>query len=229
MATWGATEISADLDDGHEEVGAGGPSAGGLDSDGLVIGVRGTNEFAILLRFPNVTVPQGATIDSCTLEVYIAYETGSAFDVEIYGEDVDDAAQLDTGDNDNISSRTKTTNYVTWAWPYTGDGSYETTDPTDAIQEVINRGSWSSGNALALILVPASGTSDGNWGQVEDSSTITGAEHAAKLTINYTEGGSVSVVPILATQSARRRRIISVLLATLLFLPGVYLTFGGKE
>lgn len=143
------------------------------------------------LRFQNVTIPAGATINSAIVR-FTAQEddsgstTGSMI---IYCEDEDDAATFTSGSN-NISGRTLTTASTTWSSPVTWikNQTYDTPDFSQAVQEVADRGSWASGNAMAIILDGSSSTGD------RDAWAYDGSPgSAAELRITYTEalpGGS---------------------------------------
>lgn len=105
------------------------------------------------LRFTDVTIPQGATILSAVVR-FRAEDTdgGTAGTAQIYCQDTDDAAAFSSSAND-ISSRTLTTATTTWTEipSWSRRSSYDTADFTAAVQEVVDRPGWSSGNALAVI------------------------------------------------------------------------------
>ena len=117
------------------------------------------------MRFLNVTIPQGATINAANL-VFTCYVAGSGTTVNtrITGNDVDDAVTWSTladfqarrgtvigGANDNYITAAQ----VDWdsipAWSADEQGA-DTTSPEikTVIQEIIDRVGWSSGNDLAL-------------------------------------------------------------------------------
>jgi len=133
------------------------------------------------VRFTNVTIPKGATIDSATLTVVVDNNTADIPKLRIHCEAADNAGTFVATAN-NISSRTLTTNYAYWNIPSPGTGSGSKTSPDfkDAVQEIVNRAGWSSGNALATILVD-----DG--GNFRFHSYDTGTP--AQLTVTYTVSG----------------------------------------
>lgn len=114
------------------------------------------------LRFTGVTIPQGATIDSATLTVYTNANmagAGVTDEVRVYGEDVDNAAQL-SGAADALSrlSTNKTTAFVDWyVWetggPLVGiDQPSVSPDISTIVQEIVNRVGWVSGNSMQFFV-----------------------------------------------------------------------------
>lgn len=121
-----------------------------------------SDEQKIVLHFHDITIPQGATIDS----VHIQFQKDSngetrPCDAIFYAEDVDNASTL-TGslaDNwiDNLAN--VTTAEVTWAIPsWSGDNvgdqgaNQRTIDISAVIQEIVNRPGWSEGNDINILI-----------------------------------------------------------------------------
>jgi|GEM_PF-5662060 len=118
-------------------------------------------EYRMFIRFPNVTVPKGAIINSVQIRLYITNYW--------HGNFVDSKFNFEKSSNPNaISSvydynaRSKTTNYkdIEFYEPYFPSG-YVTiqdlggdTDLKDIITEVIGQSGWESGNAMQLIVRP---------------------------------------------------------------------------
>lgn len=104
-------------------------------------------------RFTSVTVPNGATINSCT----ITFDNASANDDDIYAdfhfEDVDDAGAFSAVDGD-VSDRAKTTSEVAWQADGLGPGTAQSPDLSGPCQEVVDRAGWASGNAMVVLHVP---------------------------------------------------------------------------
>ena len=112
-------------------------------------------------RFPGLTVPQGSTINSATLRGYI---NGSVDDIDctIYGNARDNAS--DFAVNPYIlatvaepNGRPRTAANVPVSRLNMGSGQ-EDFDVTSIVQELVNRPGWTSGNAVALLLIPVLGT-----------------------------------------------------------------------
>lgn len=131
-------------------------------------------------RFTNVTIPAGSTINSAYINLSILAADDP--DVDIYGNDVDDAATFTTASND-ISSRALTTAKVNWT--ATNIGAYSRKDSPDIktiVQEIIDRAGWSSGNAIAILFDSLSS----NYINFKAYDSGEGATQYAKLTIDYT-------------------------------------------
>lgn len=122
---------------------------GGQAPCGYWNGIYGrTNSF---FRFPNITIPQGATISAA----YIQLRSNSNYpqvvvNTILYGVDEDDAASPSSyADAENGP---RTTAYTEWhamsAWSSGVD--YQSPDITAVIQEIVDRGGWASGQALIV-------------------------------------------------------------------------------
>uniref|UniRef100_A0A6M3JY80 Tail protein n=1 Tax=viral metagenome TaxID=1070528 RepID=A0A6M3JY80_9ZZZZ len=114
------------------------------------------------MRFLNVTIPQGATINAANL-IFTCYVAGSGTTVNtrITGNDVDDAATWSTLADFQARRGTviggANNNYITAAqvaWDAIGswvlDTAYNSPEIKTVIQEIIDRVGWASGNDLAL-------------------------------------------------------------------------------
>jgi len=156
------------------------------------------------MRFQNVTIPQGATIDTA----YLAFKSplgksGTVVRTRITGNDADDAATWSTladyqarrgtivggANNDYITDA-----QVDWdgigAWSY-GGGPYNSLSIVSVIQEIVNRVGWASGHALALWWDDHDGRSSAvsNCYRVAVSSDDTDWDDPPELTFTYTAGG----------------------------------------
>jgi hypothetical protein len=114
------------------------------------------DEDYIGIRFQNVTIPAGATINSAVIRFTASLTRTNATvgSIAIHCEDEDDASTFTTASN-NISSRSLTTASTTWQDEviWFANQTYDSPDFSEAVQEVIDRGGWASGNALAAIFV----------------------------------------------------------------------------
>jgi len=110
------------------------------------------------LRFTNVLINQGATIISASLDYTAQAADISSTTVSIKGQAADNAPAF-LNVNANISGRTTTTASASWS---TGDwvtnNTYTSPDLKNVIQEIVNRGGWLPGNALAIIQTASGGT-----------------------------------------------------------------------
>lgn len=134
-------------------------------------------------RFPGVAIPSLATIDAATFSVYAQYGPIDDLYADVHAEAADDSAALAATSN-NISDRARTTAKVNISQSNTDVGWQAFPDCKAVIQEVIDRGGWSSGQALTMILVALTNcyfrlrTYDGD------------PTYAAKLDVTFTEYGS---------------------------------------
>jgi hypothetical protein len=130
----------------------------GLEDDDLDAGWEGQEGDANILitglRFQQVTIPQGAIIDSAWI-VVTAHEGKGSEDVAnitITGEAADSALTFD--EENPITARPATEASVDWIvdeewiiyFPY------RSPDIKDIIQEIVDRTGWKSGNALSIVL-----------------------------------------------------------------------------
>jgi|GEM_PF-1973088 len=98
------------------------------------------------LRFRNVTIPQGATIDSAYIEFVVANSTTTSTALTIYGQDYDNPPTFSTATS-NVSSRTKTSASVSWNPPAWGGVTQEAriTIGKDVISDLVKDRSISWG------------------------------------------------------------------------------------
>jgi hypothetical protein len=138
------------------------------------------------IRFTDVTIPQGATITNAYVVFQVYQASNEPTSLTLRGESKDNAAIFTTAARD-ISKRAKTAAGVNWnnipAWTTVG-ASVQTPNVAGIIQEIVNRGSWSSGNSLAIII---NGT-----GRRVATAFEGGSTGAALLHIEYTSGGSTA-------------------------------------
>jgi hypothetical protein len=104
-------------------------------------------------RFTALSIPRGAQINSATFSGYI-YDVGSDnLYCTIYGHDVANAP--DFSSNQYIKTtgqRPRTTASVTWQSDF-GSIGWKNKDVTAIVQEIVDRGDWDSGNAIALLFI----------------------------------------------------------------------------
>ena len=136
-------------------------------------------------RWTGVTVPQGATVSLADFD-FEAQDIAAGFDILWHGVDEDDAAVFSGANRPSqvtpTTANTNTTSGIT-------ANQQNTIDVTTSVQEVINRGSFSSGNALALIGLNNAGAAGVDDFIKIDNGNFTGATVAATLEITYTAGG----------------------------------------
>jgi uncharacterized repeat protein (TIGR01451 family) len=147
------TRVSSSSDDAEESV-AGGEMY--LNSSDLeLINDDGIDQL-VGMRFTNVNIPPGATISNAYIQFQVDETTSDPTNLNIRGEDVNDALTFSNSDF-NISSRATTNAVVAWTpspWETTGEASFpqQTPDIAGVIQEIVDRPGWSLNNSLAIII-----------------------------------------------------------------------------
>jgi hypothetical protein len=141
-------------------------------------------------RFTSVALPQGATILHASLQFVFGSTPSDGPEGTLYGEDADNSAAFSAGvGNSDVSSRTSTTATVAIDRDDLGALAddvtfYELAEVTAIVQEIVDRGGWSSGNALTLIY---NAGSDG-FRDFEVHHYDSSPAKAAKLTVTYSTG-----------------------------------------
>lgn len=137
--------VSASADDGSEST-----TTNSITSARILRSYTPNNARWAGARFLNVTIPPGATINSATLQLNFV-SSSLVMDVTIFCEAADNAATY-TATFQNISTRTRTSSSTEWDIASTSTGYVSSSDFAAALQEVVNRGGWSSGNAVSVIM-----------------------------------------------------------------------------
>ncbi len=190
MSIYNAT-ITASSDDARE-------TGGSVALTGANITFQANNHYGGL-RFVNVTIPQGSTINSATLTVTLPSGSFDDPNLTIWAHDTDDAPTFTTGASD-VSGRAATTATTTWAATNLGTGAKTSPSLAGVIQEIINRPGWAGGNDLALIL--KGNATDAFRFNAQDGG---GADYAT-LNIDYTTGGGGGQ-PARTMHQFRQRRV----------------------
>lgn len=131
-----------------------------LGTSALQLVMAGTISQTVGLRFPDIVIPQGATIRNAYLQFHTYRASATATILTIQGEAVDNAPAMRTT-LFNISRRNRTATAVRWQpapWRTVGENGVNQRTPNLAalLQEMISRPGWRSGNAL-LFLVTGNG------------------------------------------------------------------------
>ena len=190
MAIWGPTSIASDADDGfyNGTVWNSRTAEGEATGEFFVVKRDGAVYEAGALRFLNVTIPAGATINSATLELSMV-AAGSIDDAQSIIRVVADvgasrSAALDATHHPELdwTDSTAQVDVINLAI-VTG----REVTITSVIDEVMGLGGWASGDNICLALRPAG--SDIYWAvDIVDYDADTLA-NVAKLTIDYTAAG----------------------------------------
>jgi hypothetical protein len=145
-------------------------------------------------RFPNITIPQGATIDSAYISLRCYVEIYTSPVDSIACEDVDSASILETGYSYDISERwdNRTDAVVLWDEDDVRGptGRDSTPDLSALVQEIVDRTDWKSGNAIIFLFKNTIVSGDSAYYETFswDESDHT---YAAILYVNYTPGTAV--------------------------------------
>lgn len=146
------SQIDQASDDAEERFSDGSMSLGSTD---LELGSDSGNAQIMAVRFDNLNIPQGTLILNASIQFTVDESDSGATSVTIFGQDANNAATF-TSANGNISGRTPTTATVAWnnipPWNTVGEAgaAQRTPDLTAIVQEIVNRGGWSSGNAMVF-------------------------------------------------------------------------------
>lgn len=167
-------KITDTADDGFE-------GSEGISTGVVKAGKSAGATLTAFFRFLNVTVPQGATIDSATLTLNITDD--SSPDTTLYGVKVADAAAFaDPGNLPSNATRTTAS-----ADPDPAGTGTKVITITSIVQELVDQALWSSGNAMAFVAEGNSGFF-ASW-TAEDYEDAGTAE--ATLDITYTAGATI--------------------------------------
>ncbi len=107
------------------------------------------------MRWPALAIPRNATITAAWVQFAARQSHSVTTQLAFSAQAADNAAAFATTTS-NVSARPRTTAAVSWtpdAWVAGGAGAAQRTpDLSPLIREVVNRGGWASGNALAMIV-----------------------------------------------------------------------------
>ncbi len=183
--------IAADIDDAEQRSGDGYVY---MDSSDLELAVDSAfaNTDIVGMRFTNVALPQGSTIQKAFVQFKADKTSDGAAALNIAGEDVNDALQFTTSDW-NISGRTTTSASVAWSppkWDTVGATGVDqrTPDISSIIQEIVDRSGWSIGNALVIIISGTGTRTAESYDGDADGAPLLHVEWDASLTVTPVSG-----------------------------------------
>ena len=150
-------------------------------------------QFGAGMRFLNITIPNAQVIDSAYLTLRCRTSRAlTTCNTRISAEDVDDAITF-ADDSAAFDTRwaARTTARVDWdaiaAW--TANADYDSPEIKTVIQEIIDRGSWASGNDIVIFWDDFADRSvpDATYDAFRQAYSYNGsATYAPKLVITYT-------------------------------------------
>ena len=135
-------------------------------------------------RFSSVSIPVGAIINSASIQLFVYAVSVDDMNADIHANDVDDTNDFVA--EADVTSRVKTTATVVWSENSLGLGFATSPEIKTVIQEIIDRGGWSDGNAIMILLFGKSGSFKGVNCRAYDGEPT----EAAKLDIVYNSVGS---------------------------------------
>ena len=150
----GATTLERRVSAGSDDAEQRGSSID-LSSSDLELVMDGSTNQVVGIRFTNITIPQGRTIQSAWIQFETDEAQSETTNLTLQVQAIDSAPTFSS--SNNVSARTKTGS-VAWgpvpAWGTVGQAgtNQRTTDIKSLIQAVVNRSGWSSGNALAIFI-----------------------------------------------------------------------------
>lgn len=154
---------AASGDDGHDWNDSGFSAI----ATSLSLGDSGGVGYQGFVRFPNVTVPQGATITTAKIQFTALFaDSGTNVNVDIAFMDHDNApAPTDSAELNTAWSGPGSTVAITWsnipAWSGDQqDADTLTPELSSTLQPVFNRAGWASGNAVVALFDGTFSTAD---------------------------------------------------------------------
>ncbi len=95
------------------------------------------------LRFQNIAIPQGATINSAHINYYALWSASGDTSIRFRTENVDNAEPFTTA-SANLTSRTFISAFVDWTLPTSwSDGSaHQSPDLATILQPIVDREGW---------------------------------------------------------------------------------------
>lgn len=140
-------------------------SGGSLDftSDDIDLTESGGTQQTVGLRFKDIDVEQGLTIDNAYVQFTADENDTGVVNLRARGIDVDDASGWSgTSAVTSALASNSTSASTTWApnsWTTGADGDAQKMNVTPIVQELINRVGWTSGNSMAFGVSHISGSS----------------------------------------------------------------------
>ena len=159
------------------------------NSSDLELVYDGNRKQEVGMRFTNVAIPNNATITNAYIQFTVDETDSGTTNVVIYGQNTDDAVAFSSASS-NISSRATTSASAAWnipVWNSIGASGADQRTPSlsSVVQEIVNRGGWSSGNNMVFIVKAGSGCSDSSCQRTAESYDGSSSK-AALLHIEYT-------------------------------------------
>ncbi len=181
MASYSGS-VAASADDADEG------TSGTVDITGGAMTLTAANQY-FGFRFQGVGIPAGSTIDAATIDVYLLSGSFDDPNLDIYGEDVDDAAGF-SASSYNISGRALTTAVTGWSATGIGTGVKTSPDFKGVVQEIVDRAGWNSGQDMVIIMAGKAGSA------FRVRTYDAGGGSYGTLKVTYTEPSGGAIVPL---------------------------------
>ena len=138
--------VRSNWDDTEEQANYAGRSNGGPPNNILTM----DSSQRVGFRFPDLNVPQGATITSAVME-FTAHDGSNKGSPRftVYAHDLDDAAPFAQVDR-SLADRPRTAGVEWKPQKWKKDKRYTSVDLSSAVQEVVSRSGWCGGNAISF-------------------------------------------------------------------------------
>lgn len=152
----------------------------------------GNDEYSAAVRFTSVTIPQGTVLTSAlfSLRATATYDASpNVIKLIVSCQAADNAGALATSGSTDLDGATRagTTADTTWTVTSVTGGTRYTADITTAVQEVIDRAGWASGNAIVVLVDTHADTTLGEWQDFDPHNTA-GSTNGPRLDIEYSTG-----------------------------------------
>lgn len=161
---------------------------GALDSSGnvLYLGNKGGSSCGVWVRFSSVNIPQGSTITGAYVKfTCISSKSDEICNLNCYFNDVGDAVAPANTDEFNALALTSA---IAWdalpAW--INDTKYDSPSLISILQNIVDRGDFSSGNAIQIILKDNSGSA--NAYRMASSIEFSAGAEKAELHVTWSAG-----------------------------------------
>lgn len=168
------------------------------------------DEYSAGCRFTSVTIGNADTINSAdfSMRANATYAPAATIAYIACCQAADNAGALATSGSTDLDGATRpgtTADTQPWTVSAVTGGTRYTVSITSAVQELVNRAGWASGNAACVLIDTRSTTTQGEW-QDWDAFNTGGTTNGPHLDIDYTTAGAgASIVPIIMAQ--RRMRL----------------------
>lgn len=142
--------VGASTNDAEEKVSNGDMKT----TDGsLEIGSKGNTPQWVGLRFPNVNLPDGVTIDQASIAFTADGDSDDPCNLTFYGETAVNSATFNTNDY-NISSRSRTASSVNWnnVPDWNKEVEYDSPNLAALVSEIASISGWVSGNPMTFLI-----------------------------------------------------------------------------